>query len=566
MSSYLNKAHLLLIFSLSFFILSAAPKAVPPKSTEQYWKETGLSIDHWRQFFSDERCKSTKDNFVSCMTVLNKTLQSVEPLSKLEVRTPNLKAEESQFFGPVAISNVPKLRYAHKFLGSGNLSPKKKWETYQFETALEKSQWANLFDNGTSNEVPIDEIASRIQQSLSFHKDRSIIMATAINKFLSNTKDPHTHIAPTQQLLDRIHSSQNKLIGIGIIVKERASELVIADVIAGSPAQKANLKVGDIIVTLNRISVQGQSLPELQKHLVGPLNSKLTVNFLRNGVPQEVHLIRQIIKNYNVRYSVLEHTLGSIGYLRLHTFASQNACKEVEKGLQSLQARGVKSLIFDLRDNGGGLVNQADCIAGLFVGEKLIHSELDLETNEMVPFRSNQSAVTNLPMITLINARSASASELVAGALQDHERSWIAGDRSYGKGTVQVEGRFVLDDDLEVKGVSLLFTVKKFFQPSGRTNQRVGISPELPLVPVQNPTDDDRFSLREENLYTNALAPEGPVWKIHNPQKVATLRKCLQEELRSPTILPSNTAIFGESDFEIRQALLLAGCQLKLGR
>jgi carboxyl-terminal processing protease len=217
-----------------------------------------------------------------------------------------------------------------------------------------------------------------------------------------------------------------------------------------------------------------------------------------------------------------------IGTLSLTTFASYSACVDVKNGLTELTRQGAEALIFDLRGNGGGFVDQAVCIASLFLGSgKSVFEQRNLLSEDRRTFSTTGQAQTSLPMITLIDGGSASASEILAGAFQDHARSLIAGRRSFGKATMQ------LGMEHRLPGITLWMTVARFYLPSGRTNQLVGITPDFELEPKPDATLDDLFELREEDLYTNALPALSEPWQQTRPQVIRMIRNsCAGHERR----------------------------------
>ncbi len=215
-----------------------------------------------------------------------------------------------------------------------------------------------------------------------------------------------------------------------------------------------------------------------------------------------------------------------MAYIRLRSFSNIADCAEIAVSLVDLQQKGARGVILDFRGNQGGIVNEAVCIGNLFIGPETIVKEEAIDTKEVRSLGKKRDALTDLPMITLINAKSASASELVAGALQDYRRSWIAGERSFGKGTVQAPQDFAPDGTNRILDVQIKQTIKRFYQPSGRTNQIVGITPDFPIDPKPNATEDDRFAIREVDLFDNALSSLGDPWLQPRPARVAKIQAC----------------------------------------
>jgi carboxyl-terminal processing protease len=209
-------------------------------------------------------------------------------------------------------------------------------------------------------------------------------------------------------------------------------------------------------------------------------------------------------------------------------------------------------MILDLRGNGGGQLELGRCIAGAFlpaatpvVIERPVSGPIFLEK----VLETREEPATTLPMVTLVDAGSASASEIVAGALQDHARSFIVGERSYGKGTVQ--GLTPLKHNSKILKAQ---TIARFYLPSGRTNQIEGIIPDITAYRVPNPTEDDKLAYREEDLYPNALPAVGTPWKQPRPQVIGKLEQCLSsgtagkrfDKAQSEAVAPDYQLIVGE--------------------
>lgn len=210
-------------------------------------------------------------------------------------------------------------------------------------------------------------------------------------------------------------------------------------------------------------------------------------------------------------------------YLRIHTFSDAALCEHLIQTIQATARKGeIRQVILDLRGNGGGLIDQAVCVAGVFVGQKLITEVKGIQggrlDGKIEKKMSRQDRLTPAPMAILVDGRSASASEIVAGALQDYERAWVIGQRTFGKGSVQTWNPLKEDAAL-----TLGVTTGRFYQPSGRSNQRRGIIPDF-KVP------SSRFVPRETDLYVSALPAEPPAWIERRADRVQALEHCVKRK------------------------------------
>ncbi len=289
----------------------------------------------------------------------------------------------------------------------------------------------------------------------------------AIEGFLE-TLDPHSVYFTPAEVRQNEENFEGRYYGIGIHYDVIDSFITVLSVISGSPSEKAGIFAGDRIVTINGESAEGISHADVQKRLKGPRNSKVQVSVARPGVQEEIsfELTRDEIpiSTVNTFFMINEKT----GYIWLSRFASKTA-DEVETALIQLEKQGMGQLLLDLRGNTGGFLRQAVQVVGKFIhGSKLVVYTKGKDEDTIEKFYTDdfgRSLKREYPLIVLINNNSASASEIVAGAIQDYDRGLIAGTNSFGKGLVQNE--FVLND-----GSRIRLTVSKYYTPSGRLIQR----------------------------------------------------------------------------------------------
>lgn len=292
------------------------------------------------------------------------------------------------------------------------------------------------------------------------------LMKTAIDAMLQDL-DPYTVYVPEAQIEDFRIMTQGEYEGIGTLIMTRKGATYISEIYEGLPAHKAGLQVGDKITKINGADIQGRNSEEVSTLLKGQAHTELKLTVEREGEskPLEKTLLREAIKFKNVNYSTM---LGNeVGYILLDAF-TEGAAQEVKNEMENLKKAGMKSLILDLRGNGGGLMNEAIDIVNLFVGKgHLVVSMKGKSADRNQNFKTQNEAVEpDLPLVVLINRGSASSSEIVAGALQDVDRAVILGQSSFGKGLVQ--NILPLDYKAQLK-----ITTAKYYIPSGRCVQAV---------------------------------------------------------------------------------------------
>ncbi len=255
--------------------------------------------------------------------------------------------------------------------------------------------------------------------------------------------------------------------GIGVWLKEKEADLEIISVLPSSPALEAGLQQGDIIRTIDGAEVAGMTTDEAVARIKGPEGSEVALGIERAGVPMSFTIERETIDIPNVRASVTE---GNLGYIRLLGF-SRGASDQVRSEVERLIAAGAEGAVLDMRDNGGGLFAEAVDVASVFIedGEIVTYRERSVED---VVYKAEGNAYEEVPLVVLVNEGTASASEIVAGALQDSERAIVVGTTTFGKGSVQEV--IPLIDASAVK-----LTTAAYVTPSGRNINGRGIDPDV---------------------------------------------------------------------------------------
>ena len=319
------------------------------------------------------------------------------------------------------------------------------------------------------------EIAKQIEIYNNLFKELNINYINEINpgdltdKAIKNTLknlDPYTNFYNEQDVEDARIRREGEYGGIGITTFYTKKGIVIAEVYKGFSADKAGLKTGDIITTVN-----GQKLIELERSqysqmIKGTPNKELSLIILRNNIAKNISLkLDKVIVNPVPFYDMID---AETGYIILTQFTNQKATQQVSKAFSELKEKGMKKLVFDLRSNPGGSLFDAVNITNLFIpkGLKVVDTRGKIKKNSRTYNTNREPLDTEIPIVILINGRSASASEIVSGALQDYDRAVIMGERSFGKGLVQ--RYFELNYGTQMKA-----TISKYYTPSGRCIQEL---------------------------------------------------------------------------------------------
>ena len=316
-------------------------------------------------------------------------------------------------------------------------------------------------------------------------------------KGMLNSLDPHSSFMKPEDFKELQVETKGSFSGIGIEITIKDGILTVVSPIEGTPAFKKGIKAGDLIIKIEGESTKDMSLMEAVKKLRGAKGTEVTISIHREGWSElkEITMIRDVIPLHSVRNKTLE---PGYGYVRITNFQTKTTV-DLRKALEDLTAAGdTKGLVLDLRNNPGGLLDQAVKVTDLFIEEGVIVSTKGRLKDQNMEFTAHsRGMVFKQPLVVLVNGGSASASEIVAGALQDHKRALILGTQTFGKGSVQT---IIPMND----GAGLRLTTARYYTPNGTSIQAKGITPDIivPLQPASNGDTDKKPPqfLREKDL------------------------------------------------------------------
>jgi carboxyl-terminal processing protease len=344
------------------------------------------------------------------------------------------------------------------------------------------------------------DVLERIRRDYVEPVDEKTLMENAINGMLA-ALDPHSSYMNPKVYKDMQVQTRGEFGGLGIEVTMENGVIKVVSPIDDTPASKAGIQSGDLIFALDGEPVQGLTLQEAVEKMRGKVGTSIKISLRRNNVkdPIDLTLTRETIKVKAVRFR-LE---GDVGYIRVTSFTEQ-ATSGVLDAVEKIKKEAgpkLKGYVLDLRNNPGGLLDQAISMVDAFLDKGEIVSVKARKAEDVQRWNAKPGDVTNgMPIVVLMNGGSASASEIVAGALQDHRRAIILGTRSFGKGSVQTIMQVT-------GGGAIRLTTALYFTPSGRSIQKEGIKPDIEVEQAKVETIQQRAGFREENLRRSITNP-----------------------------------------------------------
>lgn len=349
------------------------------------------------------------------------------------------------------------------------------------------------------------------------------------------TLDPHSQYMDPDSYSQLEKDTEGAFSGVGLHITIRDGVLTVIAPIPGSPAAKAGVRPWDRIVEIDGKKTEGITIIDAVKKLTGPAGTTVTIKVYREGEPDFLTftLVRKNIKIESVYYKMLD---DKVGYVRLAKFSDATS-RDLRKAIEYFKEKNAKGMILDLRFNAGGLLKEAIDVSDLFLpkGKVIVSTKGRIEKQNQ-EFRSENDPITDLPMIVLVNKASASASEIVAGALKDHRRAVVVGvkgARTYGKGSVQtieeISHSFEKDENGNYRPAAIRLTTAKYYTPSGVSIDKVGVTPD---VAVELPKGHEADLLRH-GMFGDPPMDEEEV--TTTPSKFTWKNSKLNDEKSSPT-------------------------------
>lgn len=344
-------------------------------------------------------------------------------------------------------------------------------------------------------EATLASFRSVLEEKYMGEIDDETLIEGAIKGYVSALGDPYTTYYTKEEMDELMEETTGNYVGIGIYMTLdiENNAIYVVKPMEGSPAEEAGIKAGDLITKVDGIEYSGEELDQASNAIKGKEGTKVKLEILSNGQTREIEVERRKI----IVSHIVEKKFDNIGYLLIEDFDG-GCADEFEEKYKELEKQGIDRLIIDLRNNGGGVVNEAVDIADMLLEkDKTILITKDKKGNEEVKKCDNEASIT-MPVVVLTNGYSASASEILVGALKDNERATIVGTKTYGKGVIQEVDR--LND-----GSGLKITIEEYYTPNRDKINKVGIKPDEEIELSSEIIEKGTYTDEEDNQLQKAI-------------------------------------------------------------
>lgn len=378
--------------------------------------------------------------------------------------------------------------------------------TFMVTTIVMYNKFNNLYasDSNTSNSTNTSNEYSLVQTLQTFKTminqlyigdiDEESMLEGAIKGYVEGLGDPYTEYLTKEEMEEFTEETNSEYVGIGVYVGNDTvnNTILVVGVMKSSPAEEAGIQIGDVIEKIDGVAYTGKQLDEATKVLKAEEGTTATLTIRRDNEEKELTVVRRKITVQHVASEMLEN---NIAYIQIDSFDA-NVASSFEEQITSLMNNGATGIIIDLRNNGGGIVDEATGIADLFLdkGETILITKSKKENNEEETKSERDPIVNDIPVVILVNEATASASEILAGALKDNYGATIIGKQTYGKGVIQT--LYTLTD-----GSGIKITTEEYYTPNHNQINEVGITPDIEVDITEN--EDTQLQRAIEELKNN---------------------------------------------------------------
>lgn len=519
-------------------------------SESDLWSDVAVNINWLLANVNARDCARSTKVYVGCAlavqtlaTALNKNLEVI-PVAQLGIKKPFYQAER------LALVEMPLPVIA---------TPKDAYEHFEKMRALMNARFAVssiafMKSPNLDFEQLISEIYKRAQAKISVK-----IIVAAAGKFIETALDPHTSVQPTKAMQQSSSQSGDSFVGIGVEVMALDSGLMVKKTTKGSGAEKAGMLPGDIIVGVDGTPIKGMKQDDVVSKLRGVDGTTVNVTFVREEKTLTISVARAKIVSPVLSSEGISFNGKTYAYIHLTNFMYDQICEELGKIITTWENQKVDGYILDLRSNPGGDVKIAGCVGGAFLGANKIVTYFEQQStvgSRYKPLMTTAKVSTNKPLSVLINSYSASASEIVSGAIRDYNRGYIVGQTSFGKGSYQ--GCRPLPGN---EALVMCSTGGLFFAPSGITNQATGIEPHVSVYLEKEQQESEKFALREAQLYLYPLTPKKmPSTPSGNWNQLKAPTECLAKQNLAEKYTQLTAISLFYKDYQLLNAVAAVNC------
>ena|GEM_PF-2978971 len=533
----------------------AQEKTRAEKIAAQAWKDIkNFGFENMDEFI-DSECYRSSQNFASCLIAADSISSKNLLTTETDIQNYKIKIKKILFrAGPFYIIETD----------DGSLIPEqyKKLKPKQLAETMAKDQRRN-FEAEFVNTPELPKLISFARNAERKEKTEAEITAGFISNYTRQI-DPYFSLTATAIVQEAQSGAghDDLILGAGFSVKN--DRPYVEFVVENSPAFFANFRQGDRVLKVDDKDTLNMTTAEFTTLIKTKADWKFEVQ--RKLQTLKISVTRQVVHSDTLNSSIVQKQGRSYLVLRYTTFMDGDSCRKISQAIVEAESRAkLEGIILDLRNNGGGRTDQAACIASLFLPKdqvvttiKSTNGRVDtLKTFSNYELSQVPATRTNLPLAILLNGGSASASELLSGALRDYKRAWMIGDRTYGKGSVMslLQGAFNGDPKLMV-----IATTGLFYQPDGTTNQMVGVLPDFKVRSKPNATDDEEYTPRNEDRVVGTLhASVNPAVKPKRAAEAARIEKCIDHK----NVLEKHDLMFGskaQGDYQLLYAMEVLRC------
>jgi C-terminal peptidase prc len=539
---------------LSIFVVLSIVSftAFAKKSMKEHWQQSGITSEALKMWVNNEHCKQSFKVFSGCHSAIQDGFRYNQANTwLLAMDTSWADSESVELVEPfkVVVTKDPE-----------DLDFKASLKLKKGRKAKVKQQLQKLYQKIQLRAVqPVDfeAMIDKAFAELKNQEERALLVGLMVNSYLGKAVDPHTSLMPQSVYAENASGEAEEYFGIGVLIDKVDQGILVKNCFRGGPALKFGVQVNDVITHINGeaiVKTDGERLPldEIVSRIKGPEGTEVTVQLIRGDQKIELSIQRGRVVVENIEAKMIGEA-GDIGYIRIDSFTPQNTCMEFGGKLYvDLIEPGARGIILDLRGNPGGNVAQAACVIAKFIGPEMPfmveQSLIDGNQSLWRTPRNVYQTVKETPVVVLIDATSASASEIVAGALQHYKKAVVIGERSFGKGVMQSvmqagralkgisESASAMSDVLSVDdphlfmGFHLSLTTSFWLLPSGKQIQSLGIEPDITVYVAPNPTEMQRFAWRAEDQYGMAYGNETAAFVQPRPEYVSSIKTCVENE------------------------------------